>query len=183
MRTKTPTPQGQQRRRNAGNNDSSTMLAMTPTQCGKNTSATPANTNAVPDGPLKANLATTPAQRRQQGQLDTGKDASVMRARTPAQRQRNAIAALARPLKAKLLRANAGYSDKATGKDDERNNNASPAMCHNCVMSGRMPVHDAGGNAGVPRVATPAQQGQRRPHDEGDNARATPATTMAQCWQ
>jgi hypothetical protein len=43
------------------------------------------------------------AQRWQQGQLDAGNDASAMRAKTPAQCQKNAIAALARPSKAKLL--------------------------------------------------------------------------------
>jgi hypothetical protein len=32
----------------------------------------------------KANLATMPAQRQQQGQLDAGNDSSAMRARTPA---------------------------------------------------------------------------------------------------
>jgi hypothetical protein len=74
-----------------------------------------------------------------------------MQARTPAQRLKNAIAALARPSKAKLLWANAGYSNKATGNDVERDNDASPTMCRNCVMTGQMPVCDAGGNVGVPR--------------------------------
>jgi hypothetical protein len=124
-----------------------------------------------------------PAQRQQQGQLDTGNDTSLMRARTPAQRQKNAIAALARQLKAKLLWADAGYSNQATGNDDERDNNASPATCRNCIMIGWMPVRDAGGNAGVPRATMPARQGQRCPHDEGNDAGAMPATMMARCWQ
>ncbi len=73
------------------------------------------------------------------------------------QRHKNTIAALARPSKAKLLWVNAGYSDKATGDDDERDNNASPATCCDCVMTGQMPVCDAEGNASVTRAVTPAQ--------------------------
>jgi hypothetical protein len=72
-----------------------------------------------------------------------------------------------------------GYSNKATGNDDEWDNNASPGTCRDCIMTGRMPVRDAGGNAGVSRAVTPAQRGQRRTWDEGDNASATPATMMA----
>ncbi len=159
------------------------MLVMTPARCGQNTSLTPANASTAPAGPLKVNLTTTPAQRQQQGQFDSGNDASAMRARTPAQRQKYAIAALARLSKAKLLWANAGYSNGATGNNIEHDNNASPMMCCGCIMTGQMPVHDAGGNAGVLRAATPAGQGQRRPRNEGNNAGATPATTMARCWQ
>jgi hypothetical protein len=103
-----------------------------------------------------------------------------MRARTPAQHQKNTIAASARLLKAKLLWANAGYSDKATGNNDKRDNDASLATCCDCVMTGQMPVCDAGGNRDVTRAVMPAQQGQRRLHNEGNNAGATPATTMAQ---
>ncbi len=130
---------------------------MMPAQCGQNASAMPANASAVPAGPSKANLTTMPAQHQQQGQLDAGNDASAMRARTPAQCQKNTIAALARPLKAKLLWADAGYSNEATGDDDERDNDASPATCRNCVMISWVPVHDAGDNAGVPRAAMPAR--------------------------
>jgi hypothetical protein len=129
MRAKTPMHRGQQRRCNASNNNSSTMLVMMPAQCGQNASAKPANASAVPAEPSKANSATTPVQRRQQGQLDAGNDTRAMQARTPAQRQKNAIAALARQSKAKLLWADAGYSNKATGNKDMCNNNASPAMC------------------------------------------------------
>jgi hypothetical protein len=179
---KMPTRQGQQRWHNTSNNNSSTMLARTPAQCGQNASATPANASAVPAGPWKANLATTLAQRWQQGQLDPSNDASAMRARTPAQRQKNTIAALARLSKAKLLWAEAGYSNEATGDDNERNNDASLTTCCNSVMIGWVPVYDAGGNTGVPRAAMPAWQGQRRPCNKGDDAGATPATTMAQCW-
>jgi hypothetical protein len=100
--------------------------------------------------------ATTLAQCRQQGQLDAANDTSAMRARTPVQRQKNAIAALARPSKAKSLWADVGYSNKAMGDNNERDNDASPATCRDCIMTDRMPVRDAGGNAGVPRVATPA---------------------------
>ncbi len=106
-----------------------------------------------------------------------------MWARTPAQHQKNAIAALARLLKAKSLWANAGYSDEATGDNVEHHNNASLTTCPDCVMTGQMPVCDAGSDAGVPRVAMPAQQGQRRPRDEGNDASATPAKSMARCWQ
>jgi hypothetical protein len=97
-------------------------------------------------------------------------------------RKKNAIAALARPSKAKLLWADARYSNKATGDDDKRNNNASPAMCRDCIMTGRRPIHDAGGNTGMPRVATPARQGQRHPRNKGNKVGAMPATTMARCW-
>jgi hypothetical protein len=132
------------------------MLAMTPAQCGQNASAAPANASTAPAGLLKANSATTPVQRRQQGQLDAGNDASAMQARTPAQRKKNAIAASARLLEAKSLWANAGYSNEATGDDNEHNNDTSPAMCRDCVMTGQMPVHDAGSNAGVTRAAMSA---------------------------
>jgi hypothetical protein len=131
------------------------MLAMTPAQCEQNASAMPANSSALPAGPLKANSATTPAQCRQQRQLDAGNDASAMQARMPAPRQKNAIAALARPLKAKLLWADTGYSNKATGNNNERDNNASPAMCHDCIMTGQMPLCDAGGDTVVTRSTTP----------------------------
>jgi hypothetical protein len=50
-------------------------------------------------------------------------------------------------------------------------------------MTGQMPVCDAGGNVGVPRAATPARQGQRHPHDKGNNASTTLATSTARCWQ
>jgi hypothetical protein len=86
-------------------------------------------------------------------------------------------------LKAKLLWANAGYSNETTGDNVEHHNNASLMTCHDCVMTGQMPVRDAGGNAGVPRAAMPAQQGQRRLRDKGNDASATPATSMARCWQ
>jgi hypothetical protein len=76
------------------------MLAMMPEQCKQNASATPANASTAPAGLLKANLATTQAQHWQQGQPYAGNDTSAMRVRTPAQRQKNAITALARPLKA-----------------------------------------------------------------------------------
>ncbi len=79
--------------------------------------------------------------------------------------------------------ANAGYSNKATGDNDERNNDASLATCCDYVLTGQMPVRDAGGDAGMPRAATPALRGQRHPCDEGDNAGAMPATTRVQCWQ
>jgi hypothetical protein len=101
-RAKVPTRWWQWCRCNASNKDNSTMLAMTPAQCGQNASATPANASAAPAGPSKAISATTPVQRRQQGQLEAGNNASAMRARTPAQRQKNAIAASARLLKAKI---------------------------------------------------------------------------------
>ncbi len=158
------------------------MLAMTPVRCRQNTSATPTNASVAPAGPSKANSATTLAQCQQQGQLDAGNDASAMQARTPAQRQKNAIAASARPSKAKVLWADAGYSNEATGNNVERNNDTSPTTCRNCVMTGQMPVCDAGGNRGVSRAAMPAQQGQRCPRDKGNNAGAMLATTMAQCW-
>ena len=100
------------------------MLAMTPVQCRQNTSATPTNASVAPAGPSMANSATTLAQCQQQGQLDAGNDASAMQAKTPAQCQKNAIAALARPSKAKLQWADAGYSDEATGNNVEHHNNA-----------------------------------------------------------
>ncbi len=171
MRAKMPMHQEQQCQRNAGNNNSSTMLAMMPAQCRQNASTMPANASAVPAGPSKADLVTMPARCGRQGQLDAGNDASAMQVRTPAQHQKKAIAALARPLKAKLLWADAGYSNKATSNNDECNNNASPATC------------DAGSNAGVPRTAMPAQQGQRRPRGKDNNASATPSMTMVRCWQ
>jgi hypothetical protein len=85
MRAKTPMRQGGQCRRNTSNDNSSKIMAMTPPQCKRNTSAMPANTSTVPAGPSKANLATTPTQCWQQGKLDAGDDASVMRVRTPEQ--------------------------------------------------------------------------------------------------
>jgi hypothetical protein len=139
----------------------------------------PANISTAPAGPSKANSATMLAQRQQQGQLDAGNDAGAMRARTPAQNQKNAIAALARPSNAKSLWANAGYSNKATGNSNECNNNASLAICCDCIMTGQMPFCDADGNAGVTRAATPVQHWQRHPRNEGNNASAMPATMMA----
>jgi hypothetical protein len=65
------------------------MLAMTLAQCRQNATATPANASTAPAGLSKANLATTPAQHRQQEQLNAGNDASAMQVRTPAQRQKN----------------------------------------------------------------------------------------------
>jgi hypothetical protein len=159
------------------------MLAMMPARYRQNASAMPANARAAPAGPSKANSVTTLAQRRQRGQLDAGDDTSAMRARTPAQRRKNTIAAVARLSKAKLLWADTGYSNEATGNSVEHHNNASPMTCRDCVMTGQMPVRDAGGNRGVTRAATPARQGQRRPCNKGDDASAMPATSMARCWQ
>jgi hypothetical protein len=156
---------------------------MMPAGCGRNASTTPANANAALAEPSKANLATMLAQRWQRGQLDAGDDASMMRVRTPAQHWKNAIASLARPLKAKLLWADAGYSNKATGNDNERDNNTSPATCCDCIMTGQMPVHDAGSNVGVTRAMMSARQGQRRPRDKGNNAGATLAKTTVHCWR
>jgi hypothetical protein len=125
------------------------------------------NTNATP--------VTRTAWRWQWCQCNAGKDTSA----TP----KNAIAALARLLKAQSLWADAGYSDKATGNNVERTKNASPMTCRNCIMTGQMPVRDAVGNAGVPRAATLVQQGQTHPRNKGNDAVATLATTMVQCWQ
>jgi hypothetical protein len=72
MRAKMPPCRGRCCRCNAGNNNNSTMLAMTPAGCRQNASAMLANAIAALAGPLKANSATMPAQRRQQGQLDAG---------------------------------------------------------------------------------------------------------------
>jgi hypothetical protein len=148
------------------------VLAMTPARCGQNASTTPANASTAPARPLKANSAIMLVQHWQQGQLDAGNDASAMRARTPAQRHKNAIAALARPSKAKSLWADARYSNKATGNDVEHNNNALPTMC---VMTGQMPVCDAGGNAGVPRW--------QRQHDIGKDTRTTRGMMPVLRWQ
>ncbi len=163
------------------------MLAMMPARCRQNTSVMPANASAALAGPLKANSATRLAQHWQQGQLDAGNDASAMLAKTPAQRQKNAIAALARPLKAESLWADAGYSNKAMGDDVERNNNALPTTCCNCIMTGQMPVCDAGGNVGMPkwqcqrnmgkdtrttRGTMPALHRQHQRRDAGDDASA-----------
>jgi hypothetical protein len=110
-----------------------------------------------------------------------------MWARTPAQRQKNAIAALARPLKAEPLWADAGYSDEATGNDVECDNDALPTTCRDCVMIGQMPVCDAGGDTGVPRWqcqrdmgkdthttrgTMPALRRQRQWRDAGNDASA-----------
>ncbi len=96
-----------------------------------------------------------PAQHQQQGQLDAGNDASVMLARAPAPHRKNTIAALARPLKVKLLWADAGYSGEATGDNDERDNDASQVTYCDCIMTGQMPFFDTGGNAGVTRATMP----------------------------
>jgi hypothetical protein len=131
----------------------------------------PANASAALAGPLKANSATMLAQHWQQGQLDAGNNASAMWARTPAQRQKTAIPALARPSKAELLWADAGYSDEAMGDDVERDNEASPTTCRDCVMTGQMPVCDAGSNTGVPRW--------QRQRNMGKDTRTTRGTMLA----
>ena len=160
------------------------MLARMRAQCGQNASTTLANASAAPAGPSKANLATTLVQYWQQEKLDAGNDASAMRERTPVQHQKNAIAAfLPDCQRPKLLWADAGYSNKATENDVEHDKDASPRTCCDCVMTGQMPVCDAGGNAGALRVATPAQHGQRHLRNKGNNAGATPATSIARCWQ
>jgi hypothetical protein len=71
---------------------------------------------------------------------------------------------------AQLLWANAGYSDKVPG-NNERNNDASPAMGCDCVMTGQMPVWDAG--------AAQVCQGWQHQRYKGKNARVTRATMPA----
>ncbi len=152
------------------------MLAMTPVQCRQNTSAMLANASTAPAGPLKANSTTTLVQHQQQGQLDAGNDVSAMQA---SNAKKTPLLPWPDHQRPKLLWADSGYINKATGNDIERNNSTSPTMGFNCIMTGQMPACDAGGNAGVPRVATPAQQGQRRPCNEGNDAGTMSATTTA----
>jgi hypothetical protein len=121
----------QQRRCNAGNEDSSTLVI-------------------------------TPARCRQGCQCDA---------------KEKAIAASAGPLKAKLPWTNAVYSDEATGNYDERGIDASPATSRDCVMTGQMPVRDAGSDAGATRVTTLAQQGGRCRRNAGSNDGAMLAMT------
>jgi hypothetical protein len=71
------------------------------------------------------------------------------------------------------------YSDKATGNNNERGNNASPETCCDCVMTGQTPVCDAGSNAGVTRVMTPAQQEGQCWRNAGSNNGAVLAMTPA----
>jgi hypothetical protein len=116
--------------------------------------------------------------------------------RTPRRRRRpsrgsrqprhNTIAALARLPTAQFLWANAGYSNKVMG-NDEHDNNASPAMGCNCVMTGQMPVRDAvaaqvcqgwqhqcykGNNAHVMRATMPVLRRQRQWRGAGNDASA-----------
>jgi hypothetical protein len=55
--------------------------------------------------------------------------------------------------------------------------------CRNCFVVGRMPVCNAGGNAGATKAAMPARQGQRGQYDMGNKAGAMPATMIAQSLQ
>jgi hypothetical protein len=82
----------------------------------------------------------------------------------------NTITALARPPMAQLLWANAGYSDKVTG-NDEHNNKASPATDCDCVMTGKMPVCDAG--------AVRVCRGWQHQCYKGKNIRVTRVTMLA----
>jgi hypothetical protein len=131
----------------------------------------------IPQSPCRTSKATMPP--RQVCRIPRG---GIGRQGGGQRPRHNTIAALARPPKAKLLWANAGYSNKVTS-NDERDNHASLATCCDCVMTRQMPVHDAGGNKGMPRVAAPAQHGQRFPRDKGNNAGSMPETTMGQCWR
>ncbi len=159
------------------------MLAMTPARCGQNASTTPANTCAAPARPRRPT--------RQQCWYNTSNKDSLTLAMTPVrctqghQRNANKMQLLPRldHRRPKSLRADFRYSNKATSNNVERGNNTSPTTGRNCVMTGQMPVCDADSNAGVPRAATPAQQGQRHPRNKGDHAGATLATTRARCWQ
>jgi hypothetical protein len=171
----TPAQHRQQGQQHDAGNDASTMRV----KCKRNAGKCQRGTSRTFERQLGNNAGATPATRTawcwQWRQCNVGKDTSTM--------PKNAIAALARPSKAKLLWANDGYSNEAKGDNVEHHNNASPMTCHDCIMTGQMPVCDAGSNAGVPRVATPAQQGQKRLHDKGNNAGATPAMSTARCWQ
>ncbi len=90
------------------------------------------------------------------------------------QPRHNTIAALARPPMAQLLWANAGYSNKVTG-NHERDNDASPATGCDCIMTGQMPVCDAG--------AAQVCRGWQHQCYKGNNARVTRATMPALHWQ
>ncbi len=100
--------------------------------------------------------------------------------RTPRRRRRpsrggqqprhNTIAALARLPTAQLLWANTGYSNKVTG-NNERDNNTSPATGCDCIMTGQMPVCDAG--------AAQVCQGWQHQCYKGNNARVMRATMPA----
>jgi hypothetical protein len=56
-------------------------------------------------------------------------------------------------------------------------------MCRDCFVTGQMPVCNAGGNKKVTRATMPVQQGQRRSHEDSNDASTMPATTTVQCWQ
>jgi hypothetical protein len=65
-----------------------------------------------------------------------------------------------------------------------RNAGNDASVCCNCFVTGQMLVRDAGGNTKATRATMPAQQGQKRPRNEGVDAGLMPATrTKAQCWQ
>jgi hypothetical protein len=96
--------------------------------------------------------------------------------------KKNRHCCLGQTVEGQIAVGDARYSDEARGDDNEHNNNASPATCRDCVMTGQMPVHDAGGNMGVTRATTPVQWGQRRPRNKGNNAGAMPEKLTARCW-
>jgi hypothetical protein len=167
---------GQQRQRNAVNNNSSTMLAMTQVQCRQNASTTPANASAVLAGPSKANSATMPAQRQQQEQLDAGNDASAMQARTPEQRKKKCHCCLGQTIEGQI----------ALGRQPGTATRPQATTMSATMTPHRQRVTTASWLARcqfVMLAATRVCQRQGRQHDKGNNAGATLAMTMPRCWQ
>jgi hypothetical protein len=72
------------------------------------------------------------------------------------------------------IAANAGYSNKVTG-NNEHDNNASPVTCCNYVMTGQMPVCDAG--------AARLCRGWQHQRYKDKNARVTRETMLVICWR
>jgi hypothetical protein len=129
-------------------------------------------------GDASAMRAKRPAQRGQQCQHNAGNNDSAMLARTPVQceqgRQRNASKTTS-PRLAGPEGQVAGEQRRLRQQKSQTTTMSTMTMprtltFHDCVVMGQMPVCNADGNVGATQVTSPAQQGQRCPHNKGRDA-------------
>jgi hypothetical protein len=141
-------------------------------------------------GDASAMRAKMPAQRGCQRQRNAGKDISAMLARMLAQGGRGCQRNTGKTASTRLT----GHEGQVAG-EQRRLRQQKPQtttmstttmpctlMCHDCIVTGRMPVCNAYNNVGVTQVTSPAQQGQRCQRDAGSDAVATPVKMTVQCW-
>ncbi len=131
--------------------------------------------------------AKRPARRWQQRPRNPGIN-SAMLARTPAPRGQGRLHNTGKTTSARLAGHESQVAEERRRLRQQIPQTMTMSMmtmsrtltCHDCIVTGRMPVHNAYGNAGATWVTSPARQGQRCPRNAGSDAGAMPVKMTAQ---